>query len=165
MDGKPVTPLAGEHADWPERLALALASTDAWSTPLQPLVAKLSANEPLSIEDGLTLFHHSNLSEVGALADVVRKARFGNQAFFNSNVHINQTNICVLACRFCAFRRGPKAEDAYALSIEEYVSDLGSFAHAVDEVHSVGGLHPEWGIEHYEKHVQGSERGLSTHCH
>ena len=150
MDGKPVTPLAGEHADWPERLALALASTDAWSTSLQPLVAKLSANEPLSIEDGLTLFHHSNLSEVGALADVVRKARFGNQAFFNSNVHINQTNICVLACRFCAFRRGPKAEDAYALSIEEYVSDLGSFAHAVDEVHSVGGLHPEWGIEHYE---------------
>lgn len=145
-----MTPLAGEHADWPERLALALASTDAWSTSLQPLVAKLSANEPLSIEDGLTLFHHSNLSEVGALADVVRKARFGNQAFFNSNVHINQTNICVLACRFCAFRRGPKAEDAYALSIEEYVSDLGSFAHAVDEVHSVGGLHPEWGIEHYE---------------
>ena len=143
-------PLAGEHADWPNRLASALASTTGWSEALQPLVAKLAANEPLSVQDGLTLYHHPDLNEIGALAHVVRTARFGNQAFFNSNVHINQTNICVLACRFCAFRRGPKAEDAYALSIEEYVNDLGTFAHAVDEVHSVGGLHPEWDVEHYE---------------
>jgi aminodeoxyfutalosine synthase len=150
MDGPTVRPLAGEHADWSNRLASALASTTAWSETLQPLVAKLAANEPLSVQDGLTLYHHPDLNEVGALADVVRTARFGNQAFFNSNVHINQTNICVLACRFCAFRRGPKAEDAYALSIEEYVNDLGTFAHAVDEVHSVGGLHPEWDVEHYE---------------
>ena len=143
-------PLAGEHADWPNRLASALASTTGWSEALKPLVAKLAANEPLSVQDGLTLYHHPDLNEIGALAHVVRTARFGNQAFFNSNVHINQTNICVLACRFCAFRRGPKAEDAYALSIEEYVNDLGTFAHAVDEVHSVGGLHPEWDVEHYE---------------
>jgi aminodeoxyfutalosine synthase len=27
---------------------------------------------------------------------------------------------------------------------------LDKYAHAVDEVHSVGGLHPEWGVEHYE---------------
>ena len=150
MDGPTVRPLAGEHADWPNRLASALASTKGWSEALKPLVAKLAANEPLSVQDGLTLYHHPDLNEVGALAHVVRTARFGNQAFFNSNVHINQTNICVLACRFCAFRRGPKAEDAYALSIEEYVNDLGTFAHAVDEVHSVGGLHPEWDVEHYE---------------
>ena len=150
MDGPTVRPLAGEHADWPNRLASALASTTGWSEALQPLVAKLAANEPLSVQDGLTLYHHPDLNEIGALAHVVRTARFGNQAFFNSNVHINQTNICVLACRFCAFRRGPKAEDAYALSIEEYVNDLGTFAHAVDEVHSVGGLHPEWDVEHYE---------------
>ena len=150
MDGPTVRPLAGEHADWPNRLASALASPKGWSEALQPLVAKLAANEPLSVQDGLTLYHHPDLNEIGALAHVVRTARFGNQAFFNSNVHINQTNICVLACRFCAFRRGPKAEDAYALSIEEYVNDLGTFAHAVDEVHSVGGLHPEWDVEHYE---------------
>ena len=91
------------------------------------------------------------MHEVGALAHQVRQARFGNRAFFNSNVHINQTNICVLACRFCAFRRGAKANDAYAMSIDEYMDDLALYAHAIDEVHSVGGLHPEWGVEHYEE--------------
>ncbi|DAC21915.1 MAG TPA: radical SAM protein, partial [Candidatus Poseidoniales archaeon] len=143
-------PLAGEHKEWLERLHTNLATVD-WSPKLQPLADKLGNNVPLSLEDGMTLYEHPDLHEVGALAHQVRQARFGNRAFFNSNVHINQTNICVLACRFCAFRRGAKANDAYAMSIDEYMDDLALYAHAIDEVHSVGGLHPEWGVEHYEE--------------
>ena len=142
-------PLAGEHHDWLLRLKSSLAQK-SWSPSLDPIAEKVAVNLPLSVEDGLVLYQHSDLTEVGALADLVRKARFGAKAFFNSNVHINQTNICVLACRFCAFRRGPKAEDAYAMSIEDYLADLATYAHAVDEVHSVGGLHPEWDVGHYE---------------
>jgi aminodeoxyfutalosine synthase len=76
---------------------------------------------------------------------------FGNRAYFNSNVHVNQTNICVLACRFCAFRRGPKAEDAYALTIDNYLDELSKFSPYVNEVHSVGGLHPDWTVDHYSQ--------------
>lgn len=36
------------------------------------------------------------------------------------------------------------------MSVDDYLADLATYAHAVDEVHSVGGLHPEWGVEHYE---------------
>ena len=143
-------PLAGEDAFWLERLGTSLRST-TWSQALAPLAEKLAKNIPLSIQDGMTLYRHPDLHEVGALAHHVREARFGNRAFFNSNVHINQTNMCVLACRFCAFRRSPRADDAYAMSIEEYMNDLANYAHAIDEVHSVGGLHPEWGVEHYER--------------
>jgi aminodeoxyfutalosine synthase len=143
-------PLAGEASDWLPQLKVSLETIEQWSEPLHNIVLKLKANTPLSLEDGLVLYHHPNLSEVGSLADAVRTARFGRQAFFNSNVHINQTNICVLACRFCAFRRGPKAADAYAMGVKEYVEDLGKYAHAVDEVHSVGGLHPDWDVAHYE---------------
>jgi len=142
-------PLAGEHADWLKRLGQNV-DEKSWSESLQPIVEKLVKNHPLDVKDGMILYTHDNLHELGALADCVRKARFGTQAFFNSNVHINQTNICVLACKFCAFRRGPKAQDAYAMSVEQYLADLDQYAHAVDEVHSVGGLHPEWGVEHYE---------------
>lgn len=142
-------PLAGEHHNWLEQLRKSL-SQRRWSEALQPLADKLARNQPLSLKDGLTLYNHVDLNEVGALANLVRQSRFGSKAFFNSNVHINQTNICVLACRFCAFRRGPKANDAYAMSVEDYLADLSTYAHAVDEVHSVGGLHPDWGVEHYE---------------
>ena len=142
-------PLAGEHHDWLEQLRESL-SQRRWSDALQPLADKLATNQPLSLKDGMTLYNHVDLNELGALANLVRQSRFGSKAFFNSNVHINQTNICVLACRFCAFRRGPKANDAYAMSVDDYLADLATYAHAVDEVHSVGGLHPEWGVEHYE---------------
>ena len=154
-------PLAGEHHNWAHRLESSLEQRP-WSSVLQPIVAKLASNRPLTLDDGLVLYHHPDLNEVGALANVVRQARFDSKAFFNSNVHINQTNICVLACRFCAFRRGPKAKDAYAMSVDDYLADLATYAHAVDEVHSVGGLHPEWGVEHYETLFQ---RVAAEHPH
>ena len=154
-------PLAGEHHDWAHRLESSLGQQQ-WSPALEPIASKLAANRPLTLEDGLVLYHHPDLNEVGALANVVRQARFDSKAFFNSNVHINQTNICVLACRFCAFRRGPKAKDAYAMSVDDYLADLATYAHAVDEVHSVGGLHPEWGVEHYETLFQ---RVAAEHPH
>ncbi len=141
-------PLAGEDGSWLQTLSSLLKETK-WSPSLHQIVERLSNNVPLSKDDGVLLFQHENLHEIGALANCVRNARFGDQAFFNSNVHINQTNICVLACRFCAFRRGPKAKDAYAMSIETYLDDLANYADFVDEVHSVGGLHPDWTVDHY----------------
>ena len=142
---------AGSNQDWQQRLTDSLLQSSQWSKPLSPLVDKLIRGESLSLEDGLTLYNHPNLSEVGRLAHEVRTARFDDKAFFNSNVHVNQTNVCVLACKFCAFRRSKKAQDAYAMEIDAYLEDLAQYAPFVDEVHSVGGLHPDWGIEHYEQ--------------
>ncbi|RZD41258.1 MAG: aminofutalosine synthase MqnE [Methanobacteriota archaeon] len=122
-----------------------------WSESITPIAKKVALGTRLSIEDGLILFQHQNLNEVGRLADFVRKSRFDNFAFFNSNVHVNQTNICVLSCRFCAFRRSKKSDDAYSLDIEAYVDDLSKYADYVDEVHSVGGLHPDWDVHHYQQ--------------
>tara|TARA_B110000305_G_scaffold240355_1_gene310727 strand:- start:1087 stop:2301 length:1215 start_codon:yes stop_codon:yes gene_type:complete len=141
---------AGSNEDWRQRIVDLLAEMDGWSEPLSPLVAKLSLGERFTRDDGLVLYTHPDLNEVGRLAHVVRTARFGDKAFFNSNVHINQTNVCVLACKFCAFRRSKKAKDAYALDIAAYLEDLEQYSQYVDEVHSVGGLHPDWGVEHYE---------------
>ena len=96
--------VAGSHEDWQQRLAASLQQ-HSWSDGLSNIVAKLTSGEQLNLHDGLTLYHHPNLNEVGQLANQVRTARFDNMAFFNSNVHVNQTNVCVLACKFCAFRR------------------------------------------------------------
>ena len=142
---------AGCSPDWQTTLARNLASTADWSPPLHPIVKKLATGQPLNVADGLLLYNHADLNEVGRLAHHVRTARFDNMAFFNSNVHVNQANVCVLACKFCAFRRSKKAKDAYALDIEAYIEDLGQYSDHVDEVHSVGGLHPDWGVEHYEE--------------
>jgi aminodeoxyfutalosine synthase len=141
---------AGCNQDWQERLTNSLERVQ-WSKPITPIAGKIALGTRLSIADGLILYEHQNLNEIGRLADFVRKSRFDNFAFFNSNVHVNQTNVCVLSCRFCAFRRSKKSADAYSLDIESYVDDLSKYADFVDEVHSVGGLHPDWDVHHYQQ--------------
>jgi len=105
----------------------------------------------VDVDKGVELFESSNISGILALADLIKKSRFGDHVYFNDNLHVNTTNICVLACRFCAFRKGPRHSDAYALSIEEYLHRIEPFSEIIDEVHSVGGLHPTWTVSYYEE--------------
>mgnify|MGYP001467126429 CR=1 FL=1 len=141
--------LAGCNAEWRNVFSDLISHYD-WPESLSVIVDKLSNGLQLDIADGLTLYKLPEIDALGHLALLSKQARFGKKAFFNMNVHINQTNICTLACKFCAFRRGRRADDAYALEIDEYIADLANYAPHVDEVHSVGGLHPDWNIEHYE---------------
>ena len=142
------TAIADRNPNWKSILKTHIKQEE-WSDSIQLIVNKILNDEELSNADGVSLFMEPNLFELGRLAHMHKQAMYDNKAYFNSNVHVNQTNICVLACRFCAFRRGPKADDAYALSIDNYLEELSKFAPYVNEVHSVGGLHPEWTVEHY----------------
>ena len=141
---------AGEFSGWRDKLSTSLLA-EHWPDELQSIVTKLANGTSLNREDGHVLFNSKDLDSIGSIANIIKQSRFGDRAFFNVNVHINQTNICTLACKFCAFRRGRRAPDAYQLDIDEYVEDLRQYADHVDEVHSVGGLHPEWDVEHYMK--------------
>ena len=138
----------GESVGWKTSLSEKL-NQEQWPEELTDIVEKLSTGTPLSKEDGVFLFNYKDIDTLGYLANTVKKARFSDRVFFNLNVHINQTNICTLACKFCAFRRGRRAADAYQMEIDEYVEDLRKYSEFVDEVHSVGGLHPEWDVDHY----------------
>ena len=140
--------LAGCDPNWNEKLANSIDEIN-WSDEIKPVVNKLRNGERLDLDDGILLYNHLDLFEVGLLATCSKKSRFGNNVFFNSNVHINQTNLCVLSCKFCAFSRTKRSKDAYSLSIEEYMDELEKYSSVVDEVHSVGGLHPDWDVDYY----------------
>ncbi len=113
---------------------------------------------------GIDLFESTDFFSLMELADMVKQARFGKHVFFNNNLHVNTTNICVLACRFCAFRKGSRHSEAYALSVDEYIHRIEPFSSKIDEVHSVGGLHPSWTIEHYEE-LYSATKDKFPHIH
>ena len=137
--------------DWLQRRASTLKSMLIEDEVLNPIISDLIKGQRLSIIQGLALMMHPNLNAILQIADLDKKSRYGHNIYFNVNIHVNQTNICVLACKFCAFRRGKKADDAYAMDINTYISQIESFAEIVDEVHSVGGLHPDWDLDYYCK--------------
>ena len=84
---------------------------------LSTAYSDLSSKGRISESTGLLLMDEAPLSGLTALASMVKKSKHSDEVFFNENLHVNTTNICVLACRFCAFRKGPRHKDAYELSL------------------------------------------------
>ena len=73
-------------------------------TGLGEIWDKVDANERLDFEDGLLLMESDDLLELGALADTARQRRGGSDdVYFVQNLYLNQTNVCRVKCKFCAF--------------------------------------------------------------
>jgi aminodeoxyfutalosine synthase len=123
---------------------------------------KVSAGETLDAADGLALFEHPNLLEVGALANEVRERLWGDRTFFNRNFHINATNVCVASCMFCSFARLKEGDPgAYTMKLEEAWGRLQARVDAgepVTEIHIVNGLHDGLPFEYYTELLRGLKR-------
>jgi aminodeoxyfutalosine synthase len=119
---------------------------------LAPIREKIEAGERLDFEDGLTLMETDDLLALGELADLARRARGGSdEVYFVQNLYLNQTNVCRVKCKFCAFAKTRKQEDAYTISADELVDDavqqyeLAKFT----EIHCVNGENPHVDLEFY----------------
>ncbi|MES1171668.1 MAG: aminofutalosine synthase MqnE [Bacteroidota bacterium] len=123
---------------------------------------KLRGGEPLSFDDGVALYRLPNLMELGALANEVRERLHGDRTYFNRNLHINATNVCVASCMFCSFARLKEGDTgAYTMSHAEAWAKLSARVDAGDpltEVHIVNGLHDGLAFEYYEELLRGLKR-------
>ncbi|HEY6557717.1 MAG TPA: 5-amino-6-(D-ribitylamino)uracil--L-tyrosine 4-hydroxyphenyl transferase CofH [Polyangiaceae bacterium] len=63
----------------------------------------------------------SDLSALVTAADALRQRHVGDTVTYVVNRNVNFTNVCVKACKFCAFSRTHRSEQGYFLSTEEIV--------------------------------------------
>ncbi len=132
---------------------------------LKPIAEKVLASERLSFDEGVTLYRSPDILAVGWLANHVRESLHGDVAYFNVNRHINPTNVCVAACRLCAFGRKKGTEGSYTMALEQaWETAASGYTEAVTEFHIVGGLHPDLPLEYFEDLVRGlKERFPQVH--
>ena len=132
---------------------------------LKPVAEKVMASERLNYDDGVALYRSSDILAIGYLANLVRERKSGNVTWFNVNRHINPTNVCVAACKLCAFGRQVRDPKSYTMSLEEVWHTAGSgYSEAVSEFHIVGGLHPELTLDWYCEMIRGlKERFPQVH--
>src|SRR5918998_1733706 len=82
--------------------------------------------------------------------DILQRAADGGRISEEEALHL-YTEVCVTACKFCAFYRAPKHAEGWSHDTAEILRRCGE---AVDlgatQVMLQGGHHPDYGVEYYE---------------
>ncbi len=124
------------------------------TTDLYDIEEKVLDERRLDYEDGIKLFESSDILTIGYLANIIRERINKNNAYYIINRHINYSNICKNRCKFCAFSRDKDEHGAYLMAVDEILDKASRvIQEGATELHIVGGLHPELGLDYYTKMI------------
>ena len=127
---------------------------------------KIRADKRISGAEFLQLAQSNDLHQLGFLADSVRRRLHPEPVVtYVIDRNINYTDICISACKFCAFFKAPDDEGGSILSNEE-------LAQKIEETKSLGGtqillqggLHPGKPLEFYEDMLRFM-KSMDIHIH
>jgi aminodeoxyfutalosine synthase len=124
------------------------------------IARKVRAGERLTFDEGVALFRHPDVVAVGQLANEVRERLHGDRTYFNRNMRIEVTNVCVASCLFCSFAKLEEgAPGAHTMTLEQAWHELQRrMDDPPDEIHIVNGLHPGLPFSYYEDLLAGFKR-------
>ena len=97
-----------------------MSRTRVVAAGLSDIAEKLDAGERLTFDDGVRLFECPDLLALGWLANREREKRHGARTYYNFNIRLEATNVCVASCLFCSFARlKPGDPGSYTMSLEQ----------------------------------------------
>ena len=119
---------------------------------LEPIREKVEAGARLDFDDGVAILESDDLLALGELADLARRVRGGtDDVYFVQNLYVNQTNVCRVKCKFCAFAVTRKQEHAYTYTSQELLEDVLRQREVTGftEIHMVNGENPHVDFDFY----------------
>ena len=117
---------------------------------IDDIAAKVRRAERIDDAEAARLWREAPLWLLGELATAAKRRVSGDKVYYNRNFHIEPTNRCVFNCRFCSYRRpagDPEAWDYTMDEIEQIARERQG--KGITEVHIVGGVHPDHGLDYY----------------
>jgi len=133
---------------------------------MNDITEKILQGERLEDEEFLKLEKEGDLQLLGFLANHIRlKKHPEKRVTYVIDRNVNYTDICISACKFCAFFTKPEDKNGHVLSFDELsekiteTQELGG-----TQILLQGGLHPDLTIEYYEEMVRFiKSKGISLH--
>lgn len=132
-----------------EKDFLGTVNLSALDLQLRYIVEKVIKKNRITIDDGLYLFQSPEVGFVFALAHCIRRNMHQDRVYFNKNLHLEPSNICVFNCRFCTYSKKRGEEGSYENSMEDMLLKIESEKDNITEVHIVGGAHPGYDLKFY----------------
>jgi len=114
----------------------------------------------------LLLESEADLYQLGFLADHIRKRLHPEgMVTYVIDRNINYTDICISACKFCAFFKAPEQKHGKVLSfpeLEEKIKETQSVGGT--QILLQGGLHPDLPLDYYEEMLRFMKKtGIHIH--
>ena len=117
---------------------------------IDDIAAEVRRGARIGDAEAARLWREAPLWLLGELATERKRRVSGDKVYFNRNFHIEPTNRCVFNCRFCSYRRPAGSPEAWDYTMEEIEQIArGRQGKGITEVHIVGGVHPDHGLEYY----------------
>lgn len=125
--------------------------TNSVGDELKTITEKVEKAIRITPAEGEWLYNHASTGELGLLANMVRERKNGMRTYFNRNFHIEPTNVCVFACKFCSYSRLYKnREEGWELTAEQMLDRVKAYdGKPITEVHIVGGVHPKLDLQFF----------------
>ncbi len=119
---------------------------------LAKIFSRVEAGERITGDEWLHLAKEASLHELGFLAHGVRQRLHPQQLVsYVIDRNINYTDICISACKFCAFFKAPESGSGQLLSREELAAKIAETkALGGTQILLQGGLHPDLPLSFYE---------------
>jgi cyclic dehypoxanthinyl futalosine synthase len=133
------------------------------------LLARGAEGGRLSFDEGVRLEAEASLQDLGNAAHMRRMMLHpGPEVTYIISRNINYTNVCVTACKFCAFYRPKNHAEAYTLTKEQIAVKLDELV-KVGGIETLlqGGLNMALGIEYYEdlfRWMKAGWPGIALHA-
>lgn len=133
---------------------------------LDEIRSRIISGLRINDDEFLELEQSADILQLGFLADIIRRRKHPeNLVTYVIDRNINYTDICISACKFCAFYKDPEEQTGYLLSFSELADkiretqDLGG-----TQILLQGGLHPDKPLEYYEEMLRFMKQtGIHVH--
>ncbi len=134
---------------------------------LQGLLDAAAAGERLDFESARQLYLHADLHQLGRAAHQVRLRKHPEpMVTYVVDRNINYSNVCVCACRFCAYYRAPGHDDCFVLSHAEIGKKIEeTIALGGTQILMQGGHHPDLPLTWYEDMLRFIKGNYPIHVH
>ncbi|MEJ2136708.1 MAG: cyclic dehypoxanthinyl futalosine synthase [Desulfofustis sp.] len=130
------------------------------------IIEHLSSGRRLADHQFVQLHARADLHQLGFLADQARERKHPEKVVtYVIDRNVNYTDICISACKFCAFYHLPDSGKGYLLSREELHKKIEeTLALGGTQILLQGGLHPDLQLDYYEDLVSFIKScGINVH--
>ncbi|MCB1195417.1 CofH family radical SAM protein [bacterium] len=123
---------------------------------------KVESGARISDAEALWLLTQGDLHFMGEMANIRRREKVGDNAYYQFNFNLNHTTICELECELCAYYNNKSGYTMKLPEIEDAVRAASK--KGANEVHIVGGLNPNLPFSYFIEMCQRI-KGIDKNMH